>query len=120
MNPRKVLRGDSKAGITQLSTDAGAWRTRHLRLRAWKLREAIQKEEGAEWTVEHCPGSELSADGFTKSLQSQAFRRFRDFLSMRSRGRERDESCEDDENYIMDETYGKNVGRHCLEVEQHF
>jgi len=82
MNPRKALRGDSKAGITQLSTDAGAWRTRHLRLRAWKLREAIQ-EEGAEWAVEHCPGSELSADGFTKSLQSQAFRRFRDFLSMR-------------------------------------
>ena len=82
MNPRKVLRGDSKAGITQLSTDAGAWRTRHLRLRAWKLREAIQ-EEDAEWTVEHCPGSELSADGFTKSLQSQAFRRFRDFLSMK-------------------------------------
>lgn len=60
MNPRKVLRGDSKAGITQLSTDAGAWRTRHLRLRAWKLREAIQ-EEGAEWAVEQAVSSALTA-----------------------------------------------------------
>ena len=77
LKPRKILRGDSKAGITQLNTDAGAWRTRHLRLRAWKLREAIQ-EEGAEWVVEHCPGHSLSADGFTKALQTAAFRRFRE------------------------------------------
>ena len=82
LKPKKILRGDSKAGISQLNTDAGAWRTRRLRLRAWKLREAVQLEN-ADWTVEHCPGSELSADGFTKSLQSQAFRRFRGFLNMR-------------------------------------
>lgn len=81
LKPRKILRGDSKAGITQLNTDAGAWRTRHLRLRAWKLREAIQ-EDGAEWVVEHCPGHSLSADGFTKALQTLAFRRFRALLSM--------------------------------------
>jgi len=34
---KKHMKGDSKSGISQLTADTGAWRTRHLRLRSAKL-----------------------------------------------------------------------------------
>ena len=79
----KKLMGDSKAAIAQLVGDTGPWRTRHLRLRSAKLRETLQDPAGA-WEVEHKRGSELAADGLTKPLQGQAFRKFTELLRMES------------------------------------
>ena len=75
------MQGDSKSGISQLTSDTGAWRTRHLRLRSAKLREVVQDPE-EPWTVSHCSGLELGADGLTKPLQGQAFTRFLGLIGM--------------------------------------
>ena len=83
VNVSKKLMGDSKAAIAQLVGDTGPWRTRHLRLRSAKLREALQEQPG-DWEVEHKKGGELVADGLTKSLQGSAFQRFFTMLRMAS------------------------------------
>ena len=77
----KRLYGDSRAGIAVLSAETGPWRTRHLRLRAAKLRELVQ-DPASEWTVRHMSGAMLLADAFTKSLQGAAFLNFRSRLHM--------------------------------------
>jgi hypothetical protein len=78
----KSLIGDSKAALAQLLGDTGPWRTRHLRLRSAKLREAL-RGPGAEWAAEHCPGGELVADGLTKRLDGSAFQKFVNMLRMK-------------------------------------
>ena len=78
---KKHMQGDSKSGISQLTSDTGAWRTRHLRLRSAKLREVVQDPE-EPWTVSHCSGLELGAGGLTKPLQGQAFTRFLGLIGM--------------------------------------
>ena len=82
---RKHTQGDSKSGISQLTSDTGAWRTRHLRLRSAKLREVVQDPE-EPWAVSHCSGLELGADGLTKPLQGQAFVRFLGLIGMSDEG----------------------------------
>ena len=79
------MQGDSKSGISQLTSDTGAWRTRHLRLRSAKLREVVQDPD-EPWTVSHCSGLELGADGLTKPLQGQAFTRFLGLIGMAEDG----------------------------------
>ena len=69
----KRMYGDNMAAISLVSNGAGNWRTRHLRIRASALRWAL--EEG-EWVLEHMPGVQLVADGFTKLLLGQAFNGF--------------------------------------------
>ena len=64
----KCLYGDSKAGISVVASDCGPWRTRHLRIRAHKLREVVQDME-APWAIRHLSGPLLIADGFTKVLR---------------------------------------------------
>ena len=76
---QRRLLGDNRAALTLCSAETGPWRTRHLRLRAAKLREAIQEEDGG-WTSHHIPGATLVADGLTKSLQGQAFQAFAERL----------------------------------------
>ena len=76
------MQGDSKSGISQLTSDTGAWRTRHLRLRSAKLREVVQDPD-EPWTVSHCSGLEL---GLTKPLQGQAFTRFLGLIGMAEDG----------------------------------
>ena len=44
MPVKKSLIGDCKAALAQLLGDTGPWRTRHLRLRSSKLREALRDE----------------------------------------------------------------------------
>ena len=78
----KQLLGDNKAALVLCTGETGPWRTRHLRLRAAKLREAVQ--EGGGWKASHLRGDQLVADGLTKSLQGQAHEKFLDQLSMRS------------------------------------
>ena len=77
----KRLQGDCKAALSQISSDATAWRTRHLRLRASRLHELVMDRE-SEWSAEHVPGLELAPDGFTKVLVGQAFKRHREQLGM--------------------------------------
>ena len=77
----KHLYGDSKAGIAVVANDCGPWRTRHLRLRASKLRELIQCPS-QPWCIRHIAGSLLVADGCTKPLTHQAFDRFLQRLGM--------------------------------------
>ena len=86
VSTQKHLQGDSKAALCQLQADGGSWRTRHLRLRAWKLRE-VMSDPTSQWSSSHIPGSELAADGLTKALHGQAHRRFIKLLGL-SRGEE--------------------------------
>ena len=80
-NTHKRLQGDCKAALSQINSDATAWRTRRLRLRASRLRELVL-DRNSMWDAEHVPGLELAPDGFTKVLIGQAFRRHRDQLGM--------------------------------------
>ena len=77
----KTLKGDSKAALAICTMETGPWRTRHLRLRASKIRELLATPE-ERWYAVHCPGESLTADGLTKGLLGQAFRRFRSRLSL--------------------------------------
>ena len=61
----KVLLCDSKSGLQLMTTETGSWRTRHLRIRHAKLREAIQEGEQPVWKARHVPGAGLVADGLT-------------------------------------------------------
>ena len=79
----KRMYGDNMAAISLASNGAGNWRTRHLRIRASALRWAL--EEG-EWVLEHMPGVQLVADGFTKLLLGQAFGSFLVELGMVKQG----------------------------------
>eukprot|EP00434_Breviolum_minutum_P014564 symbB.v1.2.012841.t1/scaffold887.1/size155094/8 len=76
----KVLLGDNKAALTLCCSETGPWRTRHIRLRAAKLREALAV--GSDWKALHLAGGELVADGGTKALLGQAFMKFRTLLGM--------------------------------------
>ena len=78
---KKVLEGDSKAALCQITSDAGSWRTRHLRLRAWKLREMVMGGD-SQWSAKHVPGNELVADGLSKPLQGAAHRKFLGLLGL--------------------------------------
>ena len=78
---KKHMQGDGKSGISQLTADTGAWRTRHLRLRSAKLREVIQSPD-EPCSVSHCSGLELGADDLTKPLQGQAFTCFPSLIGM--------------------------------------
>ena len=84
VSTHKHLQGDSKAALCQLQADGGSWRTRHLRLRAWKLRE-VMSDPSSQWSSSHLAGSELAADGLTKALIGQAHRKFIELLGL-SRG----------------------------------
>ena len=63
-----------------------SWRTRHLRIRAAILREAIEDTDAAcagLWRLLHLKGSELVADGLTKQLNGQAFFKFVEDLGIK-------------------------------------
>ena len=79
MPEARVLITDNKAALAQCVNESGTWRTRHLRLRAAKLREVLADQDSG-WTAEHLKGTSLVADGFTKALQGQAFTKFRSML----------------------------------------
>ena len=56
---------DNSACVQLLLVPGGAWRTRHLRLRARHFQEAIAEESLA---IQHMPGTEMLSDSLTKSL----------------------------------------------------
>ena len=76
---------DSTAGISIVSGTTGSWRTRHLKIRAQGLHEAVDR---GETTLEHQPGKLLVADGMTKQLQGMLLRHFIQALKMTTEKRE--------------------------------
>ena len=76
----KHILGDNKAAISICVNETGAWRTRHLRIRSYCLREVIQKD--TSWKILHLRGTSISADGMTKPLQQQAHQRFIELIGM--------------------------------------
>ena len=80
----KVMYGDNVAaiGLAQ-GTSGSTWRTRHLKIRASYLREALDgKAADGVWRLLHLKHTELVADGLTRPLLGQAFRAFLSELRM--------------------------------------
>eukprot|EP00434_Breviolum_minutum_P024672 symbB.v1.2.021788.t1/scaffold1903.1/size96501/2 len=82
---KKLLHNDSKSAISAATSEGGSWRTRHLRLRAHALRQALREDEGF-WGIHHLRGEHLLADGLTKPLLGQAFARFMEKLRLLAGG----------------------------------
>ena len=82
----KSLLIDNQAAIQLISEESGAWRTRHLRLRANHLRWRISR---MDWRVNHCPGERMLADLGTKPLAAQ---RFEDLKTLCGMSEEKEES----------------------------
>ena len=82
----KSLLIDNQAAIQLISEESGAWRTRHLRLRANHLRWRISR---MDWRVNHCPGERMLADLGTKPLAAQ---RFEDLKALCGMSEEKEES----------------------------
>ena len=59
---------DNTATLQLCQLESGSWRTRHIRLRATIVREAL---EGDEWHTAHLPGLFTSADVATKAVGPQ-------------------------------------------------
>ena len=80
IQPNYVIYGDSKSALALATQESGPWRTRHLRIRAHRLREALRCDgpvkDNMTWSARHMDGSALVADGFTKALLGQMFHRF--------------------------------------------
>lgn len=87
----RLLYGDNKAALSAATMETGSWRTRHLRLRAHALRNALATPE-SRWAARHMPGRHLIADGLTKPLQGAAFMNFVDKLGL-SNGGEKPKIC---------------------------
>ena len=87
-----TLHGDSQSGLRLLHAPDGAWRTRHLRLRSFVLRERIRT---GCWRTNHIPGAQLAVDLLTKPIASAtAWDRFRAFAGLRMRSEKRDEGVD--------------------------
>ena len=86
----RVIYGDNLAAIGMAhGTAASTWRTRHLRVRAAFLKEALDGEApGGIWKLLHLRGTELVADGLTKPLSGQAFYKFLDDLGITRKNQE--------------------------------
>ena len=88
-NPfERVIYGDNAAAISLAhGNSATSWRTRHLRVRANILKEAIDETgnyPGGTWTLSHLKGTELVADGMTKPLLGQSFAGFLGDLGLKA------------------------------------
>eukprot|EP00434_Breviolum_minutum_P025704 symbB.v1.2.022715.t1/scaffold2026.1/size92022/4 len=83
-NPDRQLYGDNRAALAAITNETGNWRTRHLRLRAFALREALA-DPSRRWVARHLSGTMLLADGLTKPLQGGAFENYRRKLGLKPR-----------------------------------
>lgn len=74
-----VLYGDNRSALSLATSESGPWRTRHLRLRASRLRDDLRTDNPdrvVQWSARHLPGELLVADGLTKALTGPIFLRF--------------------------------------------
>ena len=78
----KVIFGDSMSGVALLSNPEGPWRTRHLRLREFALRERIHDKT---WHIRHVKGEGLAADLLTKAITSKpSWEKFKSFVGLKA------------------------------------
>eukprot|EP00435_Cladocopium_sp_Y103_P065380 s240_g27.t1 len=113
LDPDVLMYGDNKAAISLAVLQTGSWRTRHLRVRASKLREVLRKGsgKGRAWQIRRMAGTLLVADGLTKALQKQAFEDFLKKLKMSASDRpalNKMEKIHDIPKEASDMLYGKN------------
>ena len=96
----RVIYGDNAAAIGLAhGVTTSSWRTRHLRIRASVLKEALNDSKanpGGRWKLLHLKGTELVADGLTKALLGQAFLRFVEDLGLQRANNERASSSTGD------------------------
>ena len=76
---RLRMHSDSTAAIAIASGTTSSWRTRHLRIRAAGLTEALRSREVS---LTHVAGTELVADGMTKQLTGQPLKNFKEALGL--------------------------------------
>ena len=74
MDYLRTLIGDNQAAVSLCTGDAGSWRTRHLRLRAFYMRWRVQM---GNWRKVHRMGANLVADMGTKCLPGTRLRDLR-------------------------------------------
>ena len=87
----KVLYGDNQSGLRLLESPDGPWRTRHLRLRSFVLRERMK---WGLWKGRHVPGAQLASDLLTKAVTTAAtWRKFYNFMGMANLVSEKEEDC---------------------------
>ena len=73
------LYNDNRAALILVTGQGGSWRTRHLRIRAAAISEAIQT---GEVEVAHRMGTKLLADALTKLVPVANMERFREGMGM--------------------------------------
>eukprot|EP00435_Cladocopium_sp_Y103_P007278 s1855_g2.t1 len=101
----RTLYGDNMAAIGLASGNTCAsWRTRHLRIRAAILKEALDVDcqvPGGIWQLLHLKGTELVADGLTKQLLGQAFTKFVEDLGLK-RAAKMEPSCTAEQSTVIE------------------
>ena len=75
-----IILNDNVAALSIASGTSGSWRTRHLRIKAEALTEAVRN---GEWSLRHLDGKCLVADGLTKQLTGRTLEKFVKGLGMR-------------------------------------
>ena len=75
------LLNDNRAALILASNQGGGWRTRHLRIRANCLAEAVDTKEV---DLQHRVGTKLWADSLTKVLAAPSLQRFKEGIGLRS------------------------------------
>ena len=79
MDIPKFLKCDNTAAVSIANCATGAWRTRHLKVRAAHLRWRIQS---GQWELKYQPGRELIADIGTKALPIARLNELRQRMGM--------------------------------------
>ena len=75
------LLNDNRAALILASNQGGGWRTRHLRIRANCLAEAVDTKEV---DLQHRVGTKLWANSLTKVLAAPSLQRFKEGIGLRS------------------------------------
>ena len=74
-----TLYGDNEMSIALTKNIESQHRTKHINVQYHYIRELVNE---GELTVKWIPGSEMLADGMTKALPTETFRKHRALLGM--------------------------------------
>ena len=78
--PRHCLRVDNQAAVGLTTESSGTWKTRHLRVRAYALREAVRQEE---LCISHIEGLRQLGDLGTKCFHKPRLEQLRNLWGLR-------------------------------------
>lgn len=74
-----ILHGDNEVNIALTRNAESQHRTKHIDVQHHYIRELVNEKE---LTIRWVPGSEMLADGMTKELPNEIFRKHRSMLGM--------------------------------------